>query len=327
MNVESPVEFSVIIPLRRDQGFLRPCIDACFDQGETGIEVIVLPDEPPGWSDPRIRVEATGNVSPARKRNRGAQLARGEFLVFIDDDTRPRPGWLRAARRHFQDPAVAAVGGPSVTPADDPFWAQVSGAAYESWMLSGSERRRYRPGAECDVEDFPSCNLLVRRPAFEAVGGFGTDFWPGEDTAFCLALVKRGCRIRYEPRAVIEHHRRPSLTRHFVQLANYGLHRGYFAKRYPETSRRIPYFAPSVFVLTGAAMTLLALAGNPVAPRLLLLLGPLYFLLLLISLVGNPCRLLPAAAGVIFASHVVYGVSFLQGLIARRLPEETATTT
>ena len=237
---------SIIIPLRRDQGYLRECLEGCFAQKGTNLEVIVLPDEPLPWSDPRIRVEPTGPARPARKRNRGVELSRGDILVFIDDDTHPQAGWLEAALAAFSDPKVAAVGGPSVTPTSDPFWAQVSGAAYESWMMSGVERRRYIPTQATDVDDWPSCNLLVRRSVFQEIGGFGTDFWPGEDTEFCLAIIKKGYRIRYEPRAVIDHHRRPSLKQHFIQLGNYGLHRGYFAKRYPETSCKLPYFLPSI---------------------------------------------------------------------------------
>ncbi|MBI4024105.1 MAG: glycosyltransferase [Verrucomicrobia bacterium] len=313
---------SIIIPLKRDQGYLARCVEACRKQEGAEIEIIALPDDPLPSSAPGIRVEPTGPALPARKRNRGGQLSKGDVLAFIDDDTRPRPGWIRAALVHFQDPGVAAVGGPSITPPEDLFWAQVSGAVYESWMMSGGERRRYQPGKPCDVEDFPSCNLLVRRSAFEDVGGFGADLWPGEDTAFCLALVKKGFRIRYEPQAVIEHHRRPSLMRHFVQLANYGLHRGYFAKRYPETSRRIQYFLPTLFVLIGSVATLLALAGNGFCRWALAILAPLYFLLMVSSLVGKPLRLLLPSVGVIFVSHLAYGISFVRGLMARRLPEE-----
>ncbi len=312
---------SIIIPLRQDQGYLKPCIDACLKQ-EMEVEIIVLPDVPLPSPDLRVIEEATGSMSPARKRNRGVELSHGDILAFIDDDTRPQPGWLAAALVHFQTADVGAVGGPSVTPHNDPFWAQVSGVVYESWMISGTEFYRYRPGTLRDVTDFPSCNLLVRRSVFEKVGGFRTDFWPGEDTEFCLSLVKEGYRIRYEPRAVIEHHRRPSLKKHFIQLGNYGLHRGYFAKRYPETSCKLPYFMPSMAVLAGVVLSILALLGQPGAGWILALLSSIYALLLLVSFVGTSLSLIIPAFMVAFASHLIYGVSFLGGLISPRLPEE-----
>ncbi len=313
---------SIIIPLKADQGYLKPCIEACFQQQGVGIEVIVLPDEPLSWKGSLFIEEATGPVSPARKRNRGVQLSKGEILAFIDDDTRPQPQWLQAALNRFNDPKIGAVGGPSITPQDDPYWAQVSGAIYESWMMSGPAKLRYCIGKACDLDDFPSCNLLVRKQAFQEVDGFGTDFWPGEDTEFCLALIKKGYRICYEPRAWIEHHRRPCLMSHFIQLANYGMHRGYFVKRYPKTSFRLPYFLPTLLVLVGATITILAATGHRFFGWLLLILGLLYTLLLIISLAGKPLRLLIASICGIFLSHIVYGLAFLRGLVAQRLPEE-----
>lgn len=312
---------SILIPLRHDAGYLSRGLAACFAAGE--VEVLVLPDAEIAGLDPRARQVPTGSVGPAAKRNRGAQLARGTILAFLDDDTRPLPGWLEAALPHFEDPAVAAVGGPAITPKEDPFWARVSGAVYESWMVAGRECRRYRPGRPSDVDDWPSCNLLVRRSAFDAVGGFGTNFWPGEDTEFCLALVKRGWKIRYEPRAVIEHHRRPSLRKHFAQIANYGRHRGYFAKRFPETSLRAQYFAPSA-LLVGILLLLAAiLLGIPWAAAASALLAAGYLILAAISVARAGPRLLLPAVGVILGSHLAYGWAFLHGLATRQLPEET----
>jgi cellulose synthase/poly-beta-1,6-N-acetylglucosamine synthase-like glycosyltransferase len=318
---------SIIIPLRDDPRYLTECVNACFKQANEDripVEVLVLPDRPLDWNDVRVRVEATGPVSPAKKRNRGAELSHGDTLAFIDDDTRPLKGWLKSALAHFGDPKIGAVGGPSVTPKDDPYWAQVSGAVYESWMMSGGERRRYRPKEACDVEDYPSCNLIVRRSVFQDVGGFGTDYWPGEDTEFCLALVRKGHRIRYEPQAVIEHHRRPSLKSHFLQLGNYGLHRGYFVKRYPETSFRLQYFLPSIMLMAGLGLGILALLGQRWACLLLLGLAVAYFVLAILSLwQQNPRLIVPSVFGILF-SHLTYGFRFLQGLLARRLPEEKA---
>lgn len=334
---------SIIIPLRQDQGYLKNCVECCLAQKGFELEVIVLPDgevqgrrketggrrqedvdaESGWWAlDPRVRFEATGPGRPARKRNRGAALSKGDILAFIDDDTRPHPDWLAAAMAHFADPKVGAVGGPSITPADDSFWAQVSGAAYESWMLSAGERLRYVPGKACDVMDYPSCNLLVRRSAFDEIGGFGTDFWPGEDTEFCLALIKKGYRIRYEPDAVIDHHRRPSLKKHFKQLANYGLHRGYFVKRYPETSRKLPYFMPSFMLVGGIGLVGASFCGSMPSLLALTALASLYVLLTTISLSWRKFSVAACAIPVIFLSHLAYGLAFLKGLLASRLPEE-----
>ena len=159
----------------------------------------------------------------------GAAAATGEWLAFLDDDAYPAPGWLEAAVPHFDNPRVWAVGGPGVTPPNDDFRAQASGWTYASWIVSGPARFRYVPGRSRAVDDHPSMNLMLRRSAFQAVGGFDSAFYPGEDTKLCLELVHRGGMIRYEPGALVYHHRRPVMHGHLRQIAHYGRHRGYFA--------------------------------------------------------------------------------------------------
>jgi GT2 family glycosyltransferase len=319
---------SIIIPLKKDQGYLEKCVQACLAQEGVPFEVIVLPDQALGAysfsGDMQVRVEATGSKGPAEKRNRGAELARGDILAFLDDDTRPHPGWLARVSAQFEDASISALGGPSLTPPDDPFLAQVSGAVYESWMMSGGERRRYLPMEPADVDDWPSCNLAVRKSVFREIGGFGTRFWPGEDTELCLALIKRGHRIFYDPGAQIYHHRRPSLKKHFRQLGNYALHRGYFVKRFPETSRKPQYFAPTLFVVGLALLMASGLMGLAwiTLPLLILLLGT-YAVIAFISIPGNhPFKVRVMGVVTIFLSHLTYGILFVKGLLAGKLPEE-----
>ena len=309
---------SIIIPLKEDQGYLAGCLQACRDQAGNDSEIIVLPDGGlPGTFPANVRVQPTGNLSPSAKRNEGARLAQGEILAFIDDDTRPLAGWLEAALPHFANPEIAAVGGPAVTPPDDPFTAQVSGAAYESWLFSGPALHRYRPAASKPVDDFPSCNLIVRKKTFDELGGFQTHLWPGEDTAFCLALVEKGYHIRYEPRALIEHHRRPDLKRHFLQVSRYGRQRGYFARRFPRTSLRWTYFVPTLFTATLAAATAAAAAGSRPALLFLAAVGIVYLVLALFSLGRRQISLLVLAVPVIFLSHLIYGLCFIAGLLGK----------
>lgn len=319
---------SIIIPLKADQGYLRPCVDACLRNIKgTEFQIIILPDDelPFEFPDSRIQIRPTGPISPSRKRNLGVENCRGEILAFIDDDTKPLEGWLEAALQHFNADKIAAVGGPSITPSSDSFWAQVSGAVYETWMLSGSESYRYRQQGARDVDDFPSCNLLVRKSVFQKIGGFGTDFWPGEDTELCLKIIKEGHRIRYEPGAMIEHHRRPSIKKHLVQLGNYALHRGYFVKRYPETSCRFLYFVPTLCVLLGIALSIGAMTGSNLSFQTLLIMSGIYVFLNLVSVFTLKNKTLGVKAAsifIIFLSHVVYGIFFARGLLATRLPEE-----
>ena len=91
--------------------------------------------------------------------------------------------------------------------------------------------------------------MSVKKDVFTELGGFDTAYWPGEDTKFCLDLVNKGYKIIYDPKAIVYHHRRDLFLPHLKQVTSYALHRGYFVKKFPETSFRLGYFMPSFFVI------------------------------------------------------------------------------
>jgi cellulose synthase/poly-beta-1,6-N-acetylglucosamine synthase-like glycosyltransferase len=170
------------------------------------------------------------------------------------------------------------------------------------------------------VDDYPSCNLLVRTSALRTLGGFRTDYWPGEDTLLCMDLVHSlGGRIVYEPRVLVYHHRRPLFLPHLRQVGRYALHRGFFARRFPATSRRIGYLIPSLFVLglvAGAPMAV----WNQTLRLLYLSAVSLYALATLLNCIDrHPGRWLLTWFGMI-ATHLVYGTRFLQGLVFGATP-------
>ena len=257
--------FSIIIPFKTWSGDLNECLDHIRQLTFKGFEVILLPDDPvtvpEAFANLPLLVLPTGEVNPAIKRDLGAQKAKGEFLAFIDDDAYPQSDWLDVANNAFRARnAVGAIGGPAITPQSDPFWARVSGAVFLS-PASGGNPERYIPCPPSHtVDDWPSVNLIVRKELFWQVGGFDSQYWPGEDTLFCMKLVEiTGTRIDYIPNLIVWHHRRAGLPKHLRQVGNYGLHRGFFAKRYPKTSCRLKYFIPALwvgFVVIGLILTM-----------------------------------------------------------------------
>jgi GT2 family glycosyltransferase len=157
------------------------------------------------------------------------------------------------AAKHFVDPEVVAIGGPAVTPPQDSFWQRVSGAVFLSRFTGGAPERYVPMGNVRIMDDWPSVNLMVRRGTFLDVGGFDCRYWPGEDTKLCLKLIRTGKKLLYVPNLVVWHHRRAGFRAHLRQVGGYGLHRGYFARHYPQTSLRLKYFAPSAFVFFALA--------------------------------------------------------------------------
>ncbi len=316
--------FSLIVACPGDSAVLRRLIDALKVQTYRNFEVIFLPDRLLVRPEVnyRFKIVATGPVRPARKRNMGAVAAKGDVLVFIDDDAYPREDWLANAAARFTHPEIHALGGPGLTPPDDPPLAQLSGAIFASPLVSGNFRCRYFiQGPLRRVEDFPSCNLFVRREVFEAVRGFREDFWPGEDTLLCADIQQKGYALWYEPRVVVYHHRRPVLGPHLRQVGRYALHRGYFARRIGLNSRRISYMLPSLFVL-GLVLGLPACYALPLLWWGYLPVVTLYLVLTgLDALLESPAmRYVPTFWVGLVATHLWYGIRFLQGVVSRQMP-------
>jgi glycosyltransferase involved in cell wall biosynthesis len=324
---------SVVIACPGGSAVLTECLSALARQTYANFEVIVLPDDrldgltlPAGLD---LRILPTGKVRPAEKRNLGIRAAKGEIVAFIDDDAYPDAHWMEYAVKYFGEDGIGAVGGPGVTPLNDPYLARIGGRVYDNWLVSGNYRYRYKAGGvRRDVDDYPSCNLFVRKSVLEKIGGYRTDFWPGEDTLLCKDIVDSGFRIVYDPWVVVCHHRRPVFGSHLRQLGRYAFHRGYFCRRFPSNSLHLSYFVPSAFVvylalwLPASCVSTLPQSVAWYAQAVFLQPVAFYFALTLAtSFSFNFLTWLLTAAGV-FASHVWYGVRFLQGLCAGKAPCE-----
>ncbi len=325
-SAETGPRFSIIVACPGDSVVLRRLINALMAQSYRNFEVIFLPDRLLVRPEVnfRFRILATGSVRPAKKRNMGAVAASGDILAFIDDDAYPKSNWLANAAARFADTkqTIDALGGPGLTPPDDPPKAQLSGAIFASPLVSGNFRYRYFiQGALRRVEDFPSCNLFIRKAIFDEIRGFREDFWPGEDTLLCADLQRQGYTLWYDPRVVVYHHRRPVFLPHLRQIGRYALHRGYFARRIGLNSRRLSYHLPSLFVLG-------LLGGMPFAFTafwwaLLYIGGVTFYLLITLidAIIEAPLKrtIIPMWWGILL-SHLWYGIRFLQGLCSRQMP-------
>ncbi len=243
-------------------------------------------------------------------------------MAFIDDDAYPDRDWLKNAVKNFEDSQIGAVGGPAITPFCDNLLSRASGKIYESILMGGPYRYRYVRGKKREVADYPSCNLLVRREVFNQLGGFSTEFWPGEDTKLCLEIVKKlNKKIIYEPQAIVYHHRRPLFIPHLRQIASYALHRGYFSKKYPQTSFKFFYFLPSIFTIM-VFLGLILSIFYPFMEKLFIFSALFYFSIVFVFSINKDIRMIPFVFLGIFLSHLTYGIFFLKGLFSTKLKEE-----
>jgi glucosyl-dolichyl phosphate glucuronosyltransferase len=163
----------------------------------------------------RYVVEPSPGVSAAR--HRGAREARGDILLFIDDDVEVAPGWLAAVLDAFRDSSVSIVGGPSIPrflgSVPSWLWDFVELGPLGGWCCSWISLLDVGRSAEIDADWIWTLNLSIRRDLFVKVGGQHPCYvppalqrWQGDGelglTSKCKAL---GARATYVHEALIHH--------------------------------------------------------------------------------------------------------------------------
>jgi GT2 family glycosyltransferase len=207
---------TVIIVAYNSGDYLQPCLEALAGQTFADFEVVIadnassdgavtdvrLPDE-------RFRVRDMGaNLGFAAANNCVAAQSAAEFLVLLNADTLPEPGWLdalvAAARAH---PEAASFGSIQIR-LDDPdifdgvgdVW-HVAGIAWRA--LEGQPRR---PISDAEIMGPCAAGALYRRDDFLAIGGFDERFFCYcEDIDLALRLQLAGRTSRRVAGAVMRH--------------------------------------------------------------------------------------------------------------------------
>jgi len=318
------MKFSIIIPVKHINSYVIENIKNIQKQSYNNYEVIILPNfhNPDQYNfSKKIKIISTGKIPPGLKRNIGAKVAKGEILAFFDDDSFPQINFLLFAKNYFKKNNIYAVGGPAITPNSNNTFQKISGYFFENTIFGGNPER-YLPTKKKFVDDWPSVNFLVTKKVFLSIGGFNKKYWPGEDTLFCLDLIKKTKKkILYSPDLILYHHRRKTLLKHLVQVKGYGLHRGFFSKKFPENSLRLKYFIPSIFFLylisIPIVLFLIKINFLYLVP-LITYFSLIYFKSFQIALSKRKSISLEIFRCV-FYSHIVYGYNFIRGLFSKNI--------
>lgn len=157
----------------------------------------------------RFRLVCESTVGLSAARNCGVRRARGETILFLDDDATPVSGWLESLVGALAEPGVAAAGGP-VEPdweGEPPGWITAALRPYLSAWDRGAAAQ------DLSYNETPrGANMALRRDAFELVGPFsphlgrkGKSLRSCEESEWFLRLERVGKRIRYVPAARVRH--------------------------------------------------------------------------------------------------------------------------
>jgi len=212
---EAP-DFSVIVPVYNQLHFTAGCLESLVSvRVEASFEIIVVDDASrdatPDW------LKRCGGISVVRNRrnrgfirtcNRGAERARGRWLVFLNNDTRVTDGWLDALARTLR--AGAGIVGARLVFGDG-LLQEAGGIVFRDasgWNFGRGEHPDRPEFSFVSEADYVSgACLAIPAGLFAELGGFDRHFAPAyyEDTDLCFRVRARGLKVIYQPAATVFH--------------------------------------------------------------------------------------------------------------------------
>ncbi|WP_162605058.1 glycosyltransferase [Geomonas oryzae] len=256
----SAAEVTIVIPVYNGAELTENCLRAIAANTPKGMYRVVIVDN--GSKDgtrallerlraPEITVISNAsNLGFAKACNQGAQAANGEFILFLNNDTLPHPGWLEhLVAMARQDATVGIVGSKLLYPDD-----RVQHAGVVVGLRDG-EPYPYHVHL-CEPSDSPLVNvpreyqmvtgacLMIRSGLYRQVGGFDEAYVNGhEDLDLCMKVRAAGAKVMYCPASVVTH--LESRTKRLIGLEQFHYEKGVdneegrgrrrFLKRWRET--------------------------------------------------------------------------------------------
>ncbi|MDH3502907.1 MAG: glycosyltransferase [Nitrospirota bacterium] len=215
----SSFDCSIIIPVFNKVELTRQCLTHLAEVTDGySYEVIVVDNASTDGTKEFLStlggdiqvISNPGNYGFAKACNQGAAAAKGRFLIFLNNDTIPKSGWLRPLVDEVQQHSDVSIVGSKLLYPDDTI--QHAGVVFSKNCLTPYHVFRGASG------DLPAVNvrqefqvvtaacMLIRREEFGEVGGFDEIYRNGfEDVDLCLKVGKRGKKVIYQPESVLYH--------------------------------------------------------------------------------------------------------------------------
>lgn len=220
-KLDYSLNVSIIIPVFNNLNLTQRCLDSIIRNTQNeSYEIILVDNGSTDGTKEFLRELGDKKITPlflnenkgfVEACNLGAKIARGKYLIFLNNDTEVTPKWLEPLIQTMESNSeCGAVGSKLIYP---------DGRLQEAGGIVFSDGHGWNYGRGMDPSD-PRFNfirevdycsgaaLMVRRSLWDEIGGFDSRYAPAyyEDTDLCFEIRKRGFKVYYQPKSIVLHH-------------------------------------------------------------------------------------------------------------------------
>lgn len=262
-GIPALVEFplvSIIVPVKNRPEEINACLESLKDlyYPPNRFETIVVDDASTDHTPEIISrfpvrlIRLEKNRQASFCRNLAARGATGEILAFVDSDCLVDSHWLKDLLPTFKIPSVGAVGGRI-----ESYFDKTALDRYESVNSALIMGRHAMRSQEKDTAFYvPSCNLLVRRGLFLAMGGFREELVVGEDVDLCWRMQDQGFHVAFQPMGRVFHKHRNRLIPFCTRRFDYGTSEPLLQKLHPKRGKEMVFPVAGSFFLAAGVIAL-----------------------------------------------------------------------
>ena len=209
---------SIIIPVYNQFDYTHACIKSIIDTVKDVPYEIIIGDDMSTDATKKIKKYVSGirvNINKTdhgflMNCNRAVKLARGEYIIFLNNDTQVHEEWLSSLVELIEsDDKIGMVGSKLVYPdgslqeAGGIIWSDASGWNYG--RNQNADMPEYNYVRECDY--ISGASIMISKSLWDEIGGFDERFKPAycEDSDLAFEVRKRGYKVMYQPKSVVTH--------------------------------------------------------------------------------------------------------------------------
>lgn len=219
----------------------KKCIKSILKNTEGDFEIVIVDNASSDGTveylksldDSRINIEYNkNNVGFAKGNNQAAKVAKGDLLVFLNNDTEVTKNWLGPLQKAIDSKDVGVAGAKLLYPDGK---IQHAGVAFSPDNMPRHVYRRFDsdfPAAnkERELQSVTGACLAIKKELFSKIGGFDEEYVNGlEDVDLCFKVKEMGLKVMYCPDSVVIHHESVSKDR----FKHYFRNREYYLKKWP----------------------------------------------------------------------------------------------